>query len=888
LSNAIWLPGYQEEYEEERGPGMENFIAYPQAEPSASVVGNKAATLSHLQLSGFPVPGFFCVTTTAYQQFVELPAIAAAIEKFHAHASSKELIHLTPIIEEIRQTVLSATMPDAIAEEIKSALQQLYHHGSSFSVRSSATAEDSPGRSFAGLYRTFLNVKSETGVLDAVKACWASLWTVESVYMRQQLGIEVEQAAMAVIIQVMIEADASGVIFTEGPVSSQKDCFVVNAVWGLGEGIVSGSIAADLYLVKRDDFSIVRKIIALKEQAVVADALTGISIAVQTGPESERPALTDDQLVALARVAWNIEQAAGRPQDIEWCMKEGQFFILQSRPITGFSDTTNKIIEDIRQEVAEREPHAYWQISNNIGRIPLVPFAQSVWSTTGAACERASATLALRTLSTWGIFHDYIYVGERRVPDTNETPEQRAERSRTLCDEYADKWESEFRAEVETNNKYLNELDLEVASASDLVGYSRRAIAIWQRHWEIHNIAMSAKKYVADQFTLLFKQLFGQDEWRTALRLLQGFENTNLKINSAIWELAQMAARSETVLAALEHGSADECLACLRSSVEATDFLRALESFLQQWGNRIVGPNDLMHPSWRENPAFLFMTIMAYIKNNQVDPTTEIRRLEQERIEEEHRLLEVLADQPATQEKFARQLRRAQTWPVFLEDHNYLIEQTLVANIRRIALELGQRLSSVGVIAEPQDVFFLTLDQIAAITLPAEPPDLQALVKGKREIYESKLGLLIPQTLGTPLEFPAASKPDAEDFLAMIFHPDPTREMPLRLIGIPASPGYAQGPARIINDIDKFSQVQPGDILVCQRTTPPWTPLFSIIAGLVTNAGSGVLQHSAINAREFGIPAVLGTQVATEVIQPGQIIAIDGVHGYVELAPMTE
>src|SRR5581483_3592391 len=147
----------------------------------------------------------------------------------------------------------------------------------------------------------------------------------------------------------------------------------------------------------------------------------GRALSVQAGPASARPAPTDDQLVALAHVAWNIEQAAGRPQDIEWCMKEGQFFILQSRPITGFSDATNKIIEDIKQEVAEREPHAYWQISNNIGRIPLVPFAQSVWSTTGAACERASETLALRALNTWSIFNDYIYVGERHVPNTNET-----------------------------------------------------------------------------------------------------------------------------------------------------------------------------------------------------------------------------------------------------------------------------------------------------------------------------------------------------------------------------------------------------------------------------------------------------------------------------------
>ena len=871
---------------------MLTLISWPEDKITVRLVGNKAANLSKLHQAGIPTPNFFCVTTQAYRQFVRSSNLHLVLGKLKSKLDSSNLIELTQVSNEIYNEILSTSMADHLVQIINSAVDQIRNNPSSFAVRSSAIAEDVPERSFAGLYRTFLNVKENADVLNSIKKCWASLWTVESVFTRHKLGIRAQDVSMAVLVQVLIESDISGVIFTESPIPSQSGHLVINAAWGLGEGVVSGSIPADTYVVDRNKLLTVDGYIANKNQAIVSNSTTGIRKTEVEPILRKRATLDDNQIIELCKIALDIESLFGTPQDIEWGYKNDRFYVLQSRPIAGMSSAiqSDEIIKGIKEAVIGKDREAHWVISNNIGAIPLTPFSQSVWSMAAVPCEKASEILAEPKLSTWGIFNDFIYLGERPITDSQQNNEQRKQLHLVLVDQFADKWETEFRTEVEKNNDYINNLSFETSSLLEIVSFLKKSLSIWQRHWEIHNLSMNSKKQVAKKFSKLFNQLFGPSEWRSALQLLQGFENVNLLINHGIWELSEIAKSNPKIMDLLKITPSKDSLYNLRTQGEATEFLNGLMEFLSKWGNRIVGPNDFMHPSWKENPTFLFQTIIFYAQTEQDDPFIDARKLAKEREDTESKLLKILSEdhQNISLNDFIYFLHRAQTWPAFLEDHNYLIEQTLISNIRRIALEIGLRFQSKSVINEAEDILYVTIEQIESIIKLPELPDLHNLVRKNKKAYESKKGILIPQTLddfpenGTVPERALSKTGKTEDILSMNFYPDPMKEMPARLLGIPAAPGYARGPARVINDIDEFSKVKPGDILICQRTTPPWTPLFSIIAGIVTNAGSGVLQHSAINAREFGIPAVLGTKYATEVINSGQLLAVDGTQGVVE------
>jgi pyruvate,water dikinase len=371
------------------------------------------------------------------------------------------------------------------------------------------------------------------------------------------------------------------------------------------------------------------------------------------------------------------------------------------------------------------------------------------------------------------------------------------------------------------------------------------------------------------------------------LALLRGLGNTNADIYVDMQELAHIARRNPPLLRLLRETPPGDIMR-LAEQPQASEFMRHVERFLQRWGDRVIGPIDFMHASWREDPSSLISTIAIFAANDTSRSSADAEEQAEERHQVERTVVERLSDDGYQRADFIALLRRAQTWPPFLENHNYLIEQTLASQIRRLALSIGQRLSATGLIDEPGDIFFLSRKEISFLASGHQGFDARSVVRANRETYTNRLGVNIPQTLGASMAAGAKKDGDSAEgapgnLLLAQFHPDPTAELPLRLRGIPAAPGRAAGPARIIDDLDDFATVLPGDILVCQRTSPPWTMLFPIIAGLVTNAGSGMLQHSAINAREFGIPAVIGTRVATEVIRPGQQIVVDGARGVVEL-----
>jgi len=313
------------------------------------LVGGKVANLGEMLQAGIPVPPGFAVTAQAYKKFITETGIAKKIYKTIEETVTD--INVPQQFEEaskrVRKIIESTSMPREIEEAIEKAYKELSKRTKStqvfVAVRSSATAEDLPGASFAGQQETYLNVKGGRELLQKTVRCWSSLFTPRAIYYRTQKGFKHEQVLISVGVQKMVNAKTAGVIFTINPVTGEQNQIVIEANWGLGESVVSGAVTPDNYVVDKKTLKIIGKRIAKKAVEYVSDPKTGKTIHVDVPPEQQRqPCLTDKEIVKLAELAKHIEEHYGHPQDVEWAIDRNLPFpenllIVQSRPETVWS-----------------------------------------------------------------------------------------------------------------------------------------------------------------------------------------------------------------------------------------------------------------------------------------------------------------------------------------------------------------------------------------------------------------------------------------------------------------------------------------------------------------------------------------------------------------------
>jgi pyruvate,water dikinase len=304
------------------------------------LVGGKGANLGEITQAQIPVPPGFIVTARTYSRFLEQSGLRPTIEKLLSPLDYNDSARLQEVSREIKSLIRSAPVPQQIAAEIKEAYRQL--GGGPVAVRSSATAEDLADASFAGQQATFLNVVGEEEVVDAVRACWASLFEARAIFYRADKGFEHMKVFIAVPVQRMVQSYRSGVMFTLEPVSGDRSKIAIEAVFGLGEAIVSGEITPDLYVLDKDSLRILEKRVANQERQFVRNPEAGaedganIWLAVP-GELREQQKLTDEQIVALAAIGKRVEKHYDFPQDIEWAEEGGELFILQTRPVTALA-----------------------------------------------------------------------------------------------------------------------------------------------------------------------------------------------------------------------------------------------------------------------------------------------------------------------------------------------------------------------------------------------------------------------------------------------------------------------------------------------------------------------------------------------------------------------
>jgi phosphoenolpyruvate synthase/pyruvate phosphate dikinase len=852
-------------------------------ETQVAVVGGKGAHLGELsRIEGIRVPPGFCVTTDAFRRIMgQAPSIDDRLDRLsRLNADDREAIRT--LSAEIRRTLEAIAIPDDVAAAITVALARLGEH-TACAVRSSATAEDLPTASFAGQQDTYLNVVGPAAILQHVSRCWASLFTERAVTYRLRNGFDHRKVHMAVVVQQMVFAHAAGILFTADPVTSNRKVASVEASFGLGEALVSGLVNADAYKVR--DGEVVAKAIASKRLATYAAPAGGTQEQTIAAQRREQPALTDAQVVRLAQLGRRIEAHFGCPQDIEWCLVDDGFQVVQSRPITTLFPIP---------AAGDGENHVYVSVGHQqMMTDPMKPLGLSLFQLTALprmyeAGGRLFVDVAPRLASPTGRagLLEVIGKSDPLIGDALQSILDRGDFIRSLPDEGpGGAPPGDAPAPIQTDPAIVTELigrnqasiaalkrDIRTKSGSALLDFivadiqELKRILFDPRSHQVFMGAMEATWWLNDQLHAWL------GEKNVADTLTQSVpHNVTSEMGLALLDVADAIRPHPEVVAFLAHVEDEDFLdelATLAGGREARDAIRA---FLDEYGMRCVGEIDITRPRWSERPITLVPVILGNVKN--FEPGAGERRFEQGRQEawaKEQEVLErlqALPDGERKAEEVKRMIDRVRTFIGYREYPKYgLVSRYFV--YKQALLEEAERLVHAHVVGEKEDIFYLTLQELHDVVRTNQADE--QLISRRKDAFTSYQALTPPRVLTSEGEVIAGTY-GRDDVPAGA------------LVGLPVCAGTIEGRARVILDMAQ-AEVEPGDILVTAYTDPSWSPLFVAIEGLVTEVG-GLMTHGAVIAREYGLPAVVGVEHATRLIQDGQRIRVHGTDGYVEILP---
>jgi rifampicin phosphotransferase len=833
-----------------------------------AVAGGKGANLGELTKAGVPVPPGFVLTTAAYRTYVDRSGIGDEILASVTRDDAADRI----------RALFTAPVPEALADELRAARAEL---GAAVAVRSSATAEDLEDASFAGQQDTFLNVRGDDALLDAVRGCWASLWTARAIAYRARRGIDPVEVALAVVVQEMVDADAAGVMFTANPTTGARDEAVIAAAWGLGEAIVGGSVTTDDIVVEKGGGRIRSRTTADKAVQTVA-VEQGTEDRPVPDADRARPVLDDAEAAALTALGVRIEEWFGAPQDVEWARAGGVFAIVQSRPITALPEAaapppTDWTVPDpssfyVRASIVEQLPDP---LSPLFAELVDGSVTRSLQALFGELLGRSdvirSGDVALPTVNGYA-YYRYTRRGMVRVTLAS-FPAFRAllRRGRASLP---------VRWRERAHPQYVRAVEHATARPSDglpnaaLLDDAAALLDAGTTYYTAVQTIIPLAATSETTFTRFYERLVRRAGDPPAATFLLGFESAPIRAEQSLYDLAAWTRMHPALTDALRAASPDATV----TAIDADAPLAGVDAPVwQEWCDRFqqhlarhghtVYNLDFAVPVPADDPAPLLGTLRFYLDGGGADPAQRQQRAAQRRAEATAQVAARL--DPLRRAAFRRLLRWAQAMAPLREDA--LADVGLAwPQLRRMLRELGARLVVAGVVDRADDVFWLRRAEILA-----DPPVQRAeVVAQRRALWRGQRRVVPPQVLprGSWWErafarwLPAASDEQTGAVLR----------------GIGASTGQVTATARVLGGPADFGRLQPGDVLVASITTPAWTSLFAMAAAVVTDIG-GPLSHSSIVAREYGIPAVLGTNVATRRIPDGARVRVDGDTGTVTL-----
>ncbi len=847
-------------------------------------VGGKGASLARMAAAGLPVPAGFHITTDAYRRFLEENHLGGRILAEVAGVNE----HTTPdqASARIQSLIEAGTMPGEIATAIRQQYEKL---GADMpvAVRSSATAEDLPEMSFAGQLETYLNVRGGNAVIDAVKRCWASLWTGRAIDYRQRQRIRSEDIGIAVVVQQLVPAQAAGVAFTANPVTGSREELIINAAWGLGEAVVSGQVTPDTIVVNKKTGAIASQEIASKE-VMTARSEEGIHEEPVPVNKRKRAALAPTQAAELARLGVKIEELYGQAMDIEWAMCGGQIFIVQARPVTALP--ASRATPDWK---VPREGRQYWRVSvAELLPDPLSPmFATLALPLWNQALEQMAQSRRIQILTgEVGLvtIHEYVYYdfsfnAWQTVRMLAALPVliqrfiriQRSARAR---------WMEETLPHYANVTRTWAGRDLSAVPILEILAGTRAIVEAAANYYVSIQTILGGANASEAIFTNLYNRLIKRKNDPPALTFLLGFDSTPIRAEKSLYNLAMWARVHSNLAEFLARTSSKDIAATYESQCPPGvnreiwgEFTVCLAEHLRRFGH-VVYDLDFAKSLPAEDPAALMETLKYFIAGQGRNPHERQAASAVARDQATEALLARLGG--LRRRLFTRVLRWAQRWAPLREEA--LADVGLGWPVlRRIFREVGRRMAAAGALTEADEVFWLKWEEVeaAARALDAHHP----MQNYCRAIAERGETWKQAHAVAPPAVLPIKGG-------GRLFGLNISRWLPARagqtasnmFKGIGASPGRVTGKACVIRGPEEFGQMKPGDILVAKITTPAWTPLFALASGIVTDVG-GPLSHSSIVAREYGVPAVLGTGLATHRIRSGQRITVDGNGGVVTL-----
>jgi pyruvate,water dikinase len=838
-------------------PNQGKFVLNTKDECEMNLVGGKAFNVSKLSKKGFPVPEGFCVTTRAYEYFMDFNSISEEDE-------------------EVCDKIRNGLMPPLLTEYICHAYGE-YLKGKPCAVRSSSPFEDLKSASFAGQYESFLNVKGEKALLDAVKGCWASLWGRPAVEYRKKVGIGDENARMAVLIQEMYPARAAGVLFTE-------EQMIIEASWGLGDILVSGKVTPDHLVVERDGFTVVQRSISQKVAMSQPAVAGGVEVVEVPEHLREVPVLVDDHIKELCTLGEKVEELFGCPQDIEWVLYNDRILLLQARPITLKQTPTVWT----RANLAETQP-------GYVSYLSRIPENRPDFFVAGVLplLECFGVNDIPENLKLTDYIYGHIYMNMTAVHNTlgkipGLSPELLDEAMGYKGEQEKSKSNSGFSTVMKLLPGALKVLRLFShlpEEAGKVIPYSEELIGdirkknlkemtieeldelVWNMYdrtakvFQVHACTALANTSIFGILQKILKRI-GEENAENLLTVgLKGMSSSQLGVE--MWKLAESAKKSPKVCD-LILSEREDVVEQLKQFPDGVMFLNELDKSMEKIGDRCSQELELSVPRWEENPHFVLSMVASYLDSS-VYPLKTMEEQKKIRQEAMDRVFRKLSRNPFEKIIFEKILEKSHQFIVTREN----LKTTWVRGVsamRVLYLAIAENLVKSGTLKEKDDIFYLKMTEVSDIIAGNAGKGLETIIKERKKEREACEHLDVPEVIvGKPL-------PIGE----LIFTVEPVEN----LEGMGCSHGLVTGRARVVLDPNDCPDLKEGEILVAPVTDPGWTPLFVIARGLVMELG-GTLSHGVIIAREYGIPAVVGVKNATKIIKTGQLITVDGNKGVV-------
>jgi pyruvate,water dikinase len=850
--------------------GIPLVLPLDDAAADLALAGGKGASLARLAVAGLPVPGGFHVTTEAYRRFVTHAGLREQLLAAVSNVVADDPATCEAAARRITPLFAQGATPEPVAEAIREAYAALDSGEAAVAVRSSATAEDLPELSFAGQQETYLNIQGEARVLDAVKRCWASLWTARAIGYRARHGIAPEDVALAVVVQRLVPADAAGILFTVNPLTGARDQVVINAAWGLGEAVVGGQVTPDTYVVDKASGELVERHIHAK---AVMTVRTPEGTHEEAVPDDQRTkaVLSPEQAAGLARLGVRIEELHQRPMDVEWALRDGRFFIVQARPITGLR-APEQPLEEWNDSLHE---DSLWTNGNLGEAIPdvmtpctwslVLRFMQGVMQASSLPNYRAYGniggrfymrlSLAATLASMFGLkktFAEAIPQVFGKLPEGVEIPLlplSRWQVLRALLPTVV-----QVLRRVRANTKRLPAFFAEAPSRCDTLRARIQATSsaaelatTWRTDVEpyflecCHMLEAAAKQ---DSNALVLV--------RRNLKRLVGEADADVLLTGLHSGTSQLASLGPLVgLEQLSRGELDR------------------DTFARKWGHRGPHEFEVSMPRPAEDPAWIDKQL-AGLREAKRDVTSLLEHQKAAREAVWRRLGE---RSPRKVVSLRREIERATK---ALRDREVARSEVIRCfwALRAFVLRAGE-LTGHG-----DDLFFLSHEELLEVLGGSDAP--LARVPSRKATYERYRSLPPYPTVirgrFDPVRW-AADPNRRSDFYNEHGDSVPASDT---VKGFPGSAGVIEGLARVLGTVEEGDQLQPGEILVTTVTNVGWTPLFPRAAGVVTDVGAP-LSHAAIVARELGIPAVVGCGNATMRLRTGDRLRVNGERGTVEV-----